>query len=223
MIALTANAVVGARETYISAGFDDYLSKPVEVAALESTLGKYLPDYKVTYKSRSDNKKPAKVKDKAPVKEAPVESKAAPVKDIKAEPVKAYEVSPVRDTKAAEDTKKASVTVYDSRVLRTKDGLRLYAGDEGFYRGLLRDYADSYTDRKALLEEALEADDMDSYAEEVHTLKRLSQALGALEVAAAASGLEKAAKEGDISSVRSAHPKMLDKFKRAAEYIDTMK
>ncbi|MBR6485265.1 MAG: response regulator [Lachnospiraceae bacterium] len=223
VIALTANAVVGARETYISAGFDDYLSKPVEVAALENTLGKYLPDYKVTYKSRSDNKKPAKVKDKAPVKEAPVESKAAPVKDIKAEPVKAYEVSPVRDTKAAEDTKKVSVTVYDSMVLRTKDGLRLYAGDEGFYRGLLRDYADSYTDRKALLEEALDAGDMGAYAEEVHTLKRLSQALGALEVAAAASGLEKAAKEGDISSVRSAHPKMLDKFKRAAEYIDTMK
>ncbi|MBR6485594.1 MAG: hypothetical protein IKT17_02780, partial [Lachnospiraceae bacterium] len=64
---------------------------------------------------------------------------------------------------------------------------------------------------------------MGAYAEEVHTLKRLSQALGALEVAAAASGLEKAAKEGDISSVRSAHPKILDKFKKAAEYIDTMK
>ena len=29
VIALTANAIVGATEMYIEAGFDDYLSKPV--------------------------------------------------------------------------------------------------------------------------------------------------------------------------------------------------
>ncbi|MCR5356830.1 MAG: response regulator, partial [Lachnospiraceae bacterium] len=54
VIALTANAVVGARETYLEAGFDDYLSKPVEIAAMESTLGKYLPKSKVSYKKRSE-------------------------------------------------------------------------------------------------------------------------------------------------------------------------
>ena len=43
VIAITANAIVGARETYIEAGFDDYLSKPIEVGKLEDTLLKYLP------------------------------------------------------------------------------------------------------------------------------------------------------------------------------------
>ncbi len=43
VIALTANAVVGARERYIEAGFDDYLSKPIDVHKLEDRLKKYLP------------------------------------------------------------------------------------------------------------------------------------------------------------------------------------
>ena len=43
VIALTANAVVGAEEQYLKAGFDGYLSKPVTVEDLEKTLRKYLP------------------------------------------------------------------------------------------------------------------------------------------------------------------------------------
>ncbi|MCR5487237.1 MAG: response regulator [Lachnospiraceae bacterium] len=46
-IALTANAVSGARETYLKEGFTDYLSKPVEGIRLEKTLRKYLPEEKL--------------------------------------------------------------------------------------------------------------------------------------------------------------------------------
>ena len=42
-IALTANAVAGARDMYLAAGFRDYLSKPVESSRLEKLLRKYLP------------------------------------------------------------------------------------------------------------------------------------------------------------------------------------
>ncbi len=44
-IALTANAVSGAREMYIDAGFNDYLAKPVDGKRLEDTLKRYIsPD-----------------------------------------------------------------------------------------------------------------------------------------------------------------------------------
>lgn len=43
VIALTANAVVGAKEFYLDAGFEDYLSKPIEPEKLEDMLIKYLP------------------------------------------------------------------------------------------------------------------------------------------------------------------------------------
>ena len=42
VIALTADAIVGARENYIKEGFSDYLSKPVMYEALEEMLIKYL-------------------------------------------------------------------------------------------------------------------------------------------------------------------------------------
>ena len=47
IIVLTANAVSGAREEYISVGFDDYLTKPIDSQHLEATLQKYLPPAKV--------------------------------------------------------------------------------------------------------------------------------------------------------------------------------
>lgn len=44
VIALTANAVVGAEEQYLAAGFDGYLSKPVTIEDFEKTLKQYLPE-----------------------------------------------------------------------------------------------------------------------------------------------------------------------------------
>ena len=46
VIALTANAVQGAREEYIRAGFHDYLSKPIEPKRLEEMLQKYISQKK---------------------------------------------------------------------------------------------------------------------------------------------------------------------------------
>ena len=42
IIALTADAIVGARDTYIDEGFSDYLSKPVIYSELESIMMKHL-------------------------------------------------------------------------------------------------------------------------------------------------------------------------------------
>ena len=44
VIMLTANAIVGAKEEYIQAGFTDYLTKPIQETELLTMLLKYLPD-----------------------------------------------------------------------------------------------------------------------------------------------------------------------------------
>ncbi len=46
-IALTANAIAGMREMYLSEGFEDYLSKPINPDELEKLLKQYLPGEKV--------------------------------------------------------------------------------------------------------------------------------------------------------------------------------
>ena len=47
VISLTANAISGAREQYISEGFQDYLTKPINPAKLEELIVKFLPPEKV--------------------------------------------------------------------------------------------------------------------------------------------------------------------------------
>ena len=43
VIALTANAVAGCREMYLEYGFDEYISKPIEIEKLESMMLEFLP------------------------------------------------------------------------------------------------------------------------------------------------------------------------------------
>ena len=47
VICLTANAISGAREQYIEAGFNDYLTKPIDTDKLEEMLLTYLPQEKM--------------------------------------------------------------------------------------------------------------------------------------------------------------------------------
>jgi CheY-like chemotaxis protein len=44
IIALTANAVQGAREMLLAAGMNDYLTKPLQVEELEAVLARWIPN-----------------------------------------------------------------------------------------------------------------------------------------------------------------------------------
>ena len=47
IVCLTANAISGMREKFINAGFDDYITKPIDPDRLESMLLRYLPKGKI--------------------------------------------------------------------------------------------------------------------------------------------------------------------------------
>lgn len=64
VIVLTANAMEGSKEEYLAYGFNDYLSKPVNGAALKSTLKKYLFDNESNDKVVPTIDKPTNVENK---------------------------------------------------------------------------------------------------------------------------------------------------------------
>jgi CheY-like chemotaxis protein len=54
VIALTADAIIGAKENYIAKGFTDYISKPVKYEVLEQVLKEYIPKEKQLSPSGAD-------------------------------------------------------------------------------------------------------------------------------------------------------------------------
>jgi signal transduction histidine kinase/CheY-like chemotaxis protein/HPt (histidine-containing phosphotransfer) domain-containing protein len=55
VIALTANAIAGAREMYLNEGFSDYMSKPIVPEQLENMLETYLPEGSYKYEMKTDD------------------------------------------------------------------------------------------------------------------------------------------------------------------------
>ncbi len=53
-VCLTANAISGARDSYIAEGFDDYLTKPIDPDLLEGMMLKFFPDDKIVQSGSED-------------------------------------------------------------------------------------------------------------------------------------------------------------------------
>jgi CheY-like chemotaxis protein len=55
IIALTANAVYGAKEMFLANGFDGFISKPIDLYELNETLKEWLPADKIKLSTESDS------------------------------------------------------------------------------------------------------------------------------------------------------------------------
>ena len=62
IIALTANAIGGAREMFLAEGFQDFVAKPIELSVLERVLLRYIPPQKITKVSAEEAAKLAEKK-----------------------------------------------------------------------------------------------------------------------------------------------------------------
>ena len=195
VIALTANTVSGAREMFRNEGFTEFVPKPIERMVLERVLRKVLPKSCIQYSVT-----PAKG-------EMPAEELPEPARSVPADsPEQAGPAEP-----PAHQTDVSAIP-YDRLAqsgINVDVGLDYCAGDEDFYREMLRLFSAQGEEKRTEIAALYESANWADYAIKVHALKSTSLTIGAEALSAQAKELELAGKRGDVDFIQAHHHALL--------------
>ncbi|HEX5122398.1 MAG TPA: ATP-binding protein [Rhodanobacteraceae bacterium] len=169
IVAMTANAMAGDRERCLAAGMDDYISKPLDRAALAQLLKKWLAV--------------SQAQPSAPASTNIVEAAFA-------EPVRAQPVATERSGSGAPRPSPANGSI-DASIIG--DLLDTMGGEFG---DLVRVYLEDAPQRIAAIESAAASGNAAAQVAPAHTLKSSSANIGATSLSELARGIEHAARAG---------------------------
>ena len=187
IIALTANALSGMQEMFLSKGFDDYLAKPIEIAKLNAVIDKWVPREK---RLRPDG---SPFYAREPAEEGP--------------PPAAAEEGPQSEP----------VTLRSIEGLDAEKGIAMCGGMEAVYTDILAEYCRDIEKRLPFLREThkrfagipgggaslqpADSPEIRDFVIEVHALKSASASIGAEDLSKKALLLENAGKEGNLELI----------------------
>ncbi len=227
VIALTANAVVGAKETYLEAGFNDYLSKPIELEKLQSKIIKFLPeelmeDRSASVKAESEKEAPSQDQDKKASADDEV-LEFMPEEESSADD-EILEFGPEDSEKDGDSFGNTDEIISDLQQngFDTLAGLRFCAGDKDFYLEMVQDFASSFEEKSVELQSYADSGDFKNYQILIHALKGNAKRIGADALSESARLLEEAAKEQDKIYIQEHHREFLEGFKERAEKINKL-
>ncbi|MDR2404214.1 MAG: response regulator [Spirochaetaceae bacterium] len=183
IVALTANAVSGAREMFLAAGMNDFISKPIDAADLNRKLEKWLPRQKIRLAG-----------EKSPSGE--------PAGD-KGKPAGGDGDSAAENRTDGNAGEKEAVPVLDY-----VGGLKNACGDSGLYRKLLRDFRNAHGADYGLIKAAIEGGRYGEAHRLAHTLKSTAALIGAFRLRGIAWDIERAFAEENSGSVVSRLPEL---------------
>nr|MCR5755787.1 response regulator [Acetatifactor sp.] len=196
VLAMTANAVVGAKEMYLEKGFDDYISKPIALEELAEKLKKYLPE--------ADS-----------ISSAPEYSAA----DV-------LEFAPSDDEdNVSADTANSSdeiIVQLENLGINVAGGLLHCANEQDFYFDVIRDYYTSAQEKLTQLDGFLHTNALNEYEILVHAVKSMSRTIGADAVADMALALEQGAGRRDKEYVIKNHPAFAKAYKEMSENLQQL-
>ncbi|MCH5349453.1 MAG: response regulator, partial [Oscillospiraceae bacterium] len=196
IVALTANAVDGAKEMFLNSGLNDFISKPIQINRLEEILKEWLPQHMISYVKTN--------------KSAPAGSSA----DVDTLSM----LGIIDDDTLVEEKAPANDYGFSIPNVDIDAGLKL-CGDMDTYMSILKTYvetADDSIERIAYFERER---DYKNYTIEVHGLKSSSLAIGANELSEMAKQLEFAGKEENYDRITADTPALIAKFTDIVEHI----
>ncbi|MCL2214447.1 MAG: ATP-binding protein [Treponema sp.] len=186
IIALSANAVSGQAEAFMQNGFDDFLSKPIDIRQLNLILNKYIRD-----------KQPQEVIDEVRRQKAQLKQQAQHLNPDS----KLTELN----IKNTDNTIESQLSCDEIAGLDIPKGLQRFGGNEAAYIDVLRSYA---ADVKYLLDsiEIVTEQTLKNYIISVHGIKGTSYDIFAENIAEEALKLEMQGKAGNYEFIKENNP-----------------
>ena len=202
VVALTANAVAGAREMYLKEGFADFLSKPVDLEKLEKMIMDLLPEDKVI----PENKSSVQDNGKAVFESSKDNRKSDDTKDTKDEIV-------LPDVDGI-DWDYAKVYCVDMDILM--EVLHMFYDTIESEAAQLEEYMSNLKDEKGQ-EQAL-----DRYRVKVHSMKNSAAMIGAVSLSGMAKTLEYAARGNEVVTIENDTPSFLHEWRSMKEKLQSI-
>ncbi|MCR5011254.1 MAG: response regulator [Lachnospiraceae bacterium] len=235
VIALTANAIVGAKEMYINAGFSDYITKPIQEKEILDTFFKFVPcenasvepvakksateDIQKTASSSnvtaSDYNTNATAAEKSD-DETPDVSNTSTAVETPSEAASANNESSTSDAQNENDNAEKSL---EERfpTLDIELAFTYCMDDEELLLEMIDEYLIWETPNE--LDGYFDAKDWKNYEIAVHALKSTSLNIGAKDLSEHAKALEFAAKGSDTDYITEHHKEVMDEYHRLIDEL----
>ncbi len=201
VIAITANAVAGAKEMLIAEGFQDFLSKPVEIASMHRILEKYLPDAKKIYDFEDDT--------------TDVQSGETVYNNHERDTIYEQLHNPQASVKEPGAETAWEDTAAD---IDEKQGA-LYCGSLEDFEDILKIHYEDYEENSRKIQAFYDSKDWKNYVILVHGLKSSMKSVGIMKLSDMCLGLELAGKENRIDYILKNHDAMMAEYGRIHDVI----
>lgn len=213
VLILVAGAESIDKESFTSAGFMDFIPKPLMESDLIRVLKWYLPkqliltheDMVVQNKEGSLSGESA-VKRTIPSGDGFHQFEVQKKKSLK----KVREIVDDQELDMVATLKPEEKLAAFQDFLNVSKGLEFCMKDDGFYREMLEEYAKS--DMSKDLSQAFEKADWSEYQILIHSMKSTSETIGAEDLAKEAKDLEESCKKGYVGFIRQHHARVLNMY-----------
>ncbi|MEE3466859.1 MAG: two-component regulator propeller domain-containing protein [Eubacterium sp.] len=195
-VALTANAISGVRDMYLSEGFEDYMAKPIDGLKMEKLMREYLPSGKL-----KKAVKPAAVSGGSGGTEGATDAAGGGSSDTTA----GQETGGDSRAAALPDWLKECPTI------DVKEGLKNNA-DADMYLSMLEIFYKSIREKSDEIRGYYEDNDWKKYTIKVHALKSSARIIGAMELNALAQQLEDAGNAENLDTIRARTDEFLSMY-----------
>lgn len=236
IIALTANAMEGVKEMFLSEGMNDFVAKPIEIRNLVSKLKQWLPKEKILTREKMRDVLEAEAAAKA------MRSAAAGAGGNGAGATGSGAVGGAAGTSGEEMSGASSdggtasgigTFGLDAFGEALDGGETLFVEYEGLdhkkaiealgspelYQTIVKEYYRSGYDKYNEIQNAYDSEDWPDYTIKVHALKSSSRQIGALELGDMAEELEKAGKALDMDTINGNTEGTLAAFKQLLDNL----